>query len=221
MLHFLRTALLAVLFCLATSAFSQREAVIGISPDYSSYATLISQQDTSLVFVTDQRDTISLTILKKPWKMMSRIGTLRPGDRYALIVQADDLPGVVYSYVNLTQLQQRWISLTDGNTLVFSPGGGLCGSASVSLDNYRIDNFFGTIFVKFHYFYPTGRGTYGIEESETLLKVKELTDSTLDVVLKLSDLYKSKLDDWHMKYRCQTPEERQNELLKRYGVRKQ
>ena len=139
MLHFLRTALLAVLFCLATSAFSQREAVIGIAPDYSSYATLISQQDTSLVFVTDQRDTVSLTILKKPWKMMSRIGTLRPGDRYALIVQADALPGVVYSYVNLTQLQQRWISLTDGNTLVFSPGGGLCGSASVSLDNYRID----------------------------------------------------------------------------------
>ena len=140
MLHSLRTALLAALFCLATSAFSQREAVIGISPDYSSYATLISQQDTSLVFVTDQRDTVSLTILKKPWKMMSRIGTLRPGDRYALIVQADALPGVVYSYVNLTQLQQRWISLTDGNTLVFSPGGGLCGSASVSLDNYRIDN---------------------------------------------------------------------------------
>ena len=76
MLHFLRTALLAALFCLATSAFSQREAVIGIAPDYSSYATLISQQDTSLVFVTDQRDTISLTILKNPWKMMSRIGNI-------------------------------------------------------------------------------------------------------------------------------------------------
>ena len=75
--------------------------------------------------------------------------------------------------------------------------------------------------MKFHYFYPTGRGTYGIEESETLLEVKELTDTTLDVVLKLSDLYKRKLDDWHMKYRCQTPDERQKELLKRYGVRKQ
>ena len=221
MLHSLRTALLAVLFCLATSAFSQREAVIGIAPDYSSYATLISQQDTSLVFVTDQRDTVSLTILKKPWKMMSRIGTLRPGDRYAIVVHPDGLPGVVFSYLNITQLQQRWISLTDGNRLDFLPGGRLRGSSSVALKNYRIDDYWGTIFVNFDHFYPAGDGTYRRTDGEALLEVKELTDTTLDVVLKLSDLSYIKLDDWHMKYRCQTPEERQKELLKRYGVRKQ
>ena len=75
--------------------------------------------------------------------------------------------------------------------------------------------------MKFDHFYPAGDGTDGRTDGEAFLEVKELTDSTLDVVLKLSDLYKSKLDDWHMKYRCQTPEERQNELLKHYGVRKQ
>ena len=50
--------------------------------------------------------------------------------------------------------------------------------------------------MNFDHFYPAGDGTYRRTDGEALLEVKELTDTTLDVVLKLSDLSYIKLDDW-------------------------
>lgn len=186
---------------------------------FSTYATLISKQNTSLVFVTDERDTLTLSLLSRQQANMYRIGDLRPNDRFAIIMHPIDYPSSLFSYVNLTQLLGRWISTANGKTLYFSPDRKLTGHSSVVLESYRVDSYWGYVLVKFSYFYPVENGTFGRGDGEVVLDVKELTDTKLDVVLQLSKLAYVKKKDWHMKFRRETRAEHQTFMLKQYGIK--
>jgi len=186
---------------------------------FSTYATLITRQDSTLVFVTDEQDTLTLSLPSRQNNNTYRIGDLRPKNRFAIIIHTTNYPSCLFSYVNLTQLLGRWISTTNGNTLYFSPDRQLKGHSSVVLESYRIDPYWGYVLVKFSYFYPAEDGYFGRGDSETVLDIKELTDTKLDVVLKLSYLAYIRKNDWHMEYRRETITEHQAFMLKQYGIK--
>ena len=166
---------------------------------FSTYATLITRQDSTLVFVTDEQDTLTLSLPSRQNNNTYRIGDLRPKNRFAVIIHTTNYPSCLFSYVNLTQLLGRWISTTNGNTLYFSPDRQLKGHSSVV--------------------YPAEDGYFGRGDGETVLDIKELTDTKLDVVLKLSYLAYVRKNDWHMEYRRETITEHQAFMLKQYGIK--
>ena len=186
---------------------------------FSTYATLITRQDSTLVFVTDEQDTLTLSLPSRQNNNTYRIGDLRPKNRFAIIMHPIDYPSSLFSYVNLTQLLGRWISTANGKTLYFSPDRKLTGHSSVVLESYRVDPYWGYILVKFSYFYPVENSTFGRGDGEVVLDVKELTDTKLDVVLQLSKLAYVKKKDWHMKFRRETRAEHQTFMLKQYGIK--
>lgn len=186
---------------------------------FSTYATLITRQDSTLVFVTDEQDTLTLSLPSRQNNNTYRIGDLRPKNRFAIIMHPIDYPSSLFSYVNLTQLLGRWISTANGKTLYFSPDRKLTGHSSVVLESYRVDPYWGYVLVKFSYFYPVENGTFGRGDGEVVLDIKELTDTKLDVVLLLSKLAYVKKKDWHMKFRRETRAEHQTFMLKQYGIK--
>ena len=92
------------------------------------YGSILSCQDSTFTFVTDEHDTLRFAIPTEPDYDHRRVGALRAGDRYCLLARTGDYPLEVDAYLNLSQLLGRWLDDDAHKFLLFRADGTMNGS---------------------------------------------------------------------------------------------
>ena len=170
------------------------------------YGNILSCQDSTFTFVTDERDTLRFAIPTEPDYDHRRVGALRAGDRYCLLARTGDYPLEVDAYLNLSQLLGRWLDDDAHKFLLFRADGTI-----VQLGWF--------LRAKVAAFEPVAGGFKEVETGPLGLIIDELTDTTLRFHLSpSSDATIFGCREWSYAFRRQTRAERRDELRRDFGV---
>ena len=189
------------------------------------YGSILSCQDSTFTFVTDEHDTLRFAIPTEPDYNHRRVGALRAGDRYCLLARTGDYPLEVDAYLNLSQLLGRWLDDDAHKFLLFRADGTMNGSRHFVGRNYFYFERFSMaqlgwfLRAKVSAFEPVDGGAREVETGLLGLIIEELTDTTLRFRLSpSSDATIFGRRDWTHTFRRQTRAERRDELRRDFGV---
>ena len=189
------------------------------------YGNILSCQDSTFTFVTDERDTLRFAIPAEPDYNHRRVGALRAGDRYCLLARTGDYPLEVDAYLNLSQLLGRWLDDDAHKFLLFRPDGTMNGSRHfIGRHHFYFERFSMAqlgwfLRAKVSAFEPVDGGAREVETGLLGLIIEELTDTTLRFRLSpSSDATIFGRRDWTHTFRRQTRAERRDELRRDFGV---
>ena len=189
------------------------------------YGNILSCQDSTFTFVTDERDTLRFAIPAEPDYNHRRVGAWRAGDRYCLLARTSDYPLEVDAYLNLSQLLGRWLDDDAHKFLLFRPDGTMNGSRHFVGRHHFYFNRFSIaqlgwfLRAKVTALEPVIGGFKEVETGPLGLIIDELTDTTLRFHLSpSSDATIFGRREWSYTFRRQTRAERRDELRRDFGV---